>query len=136
MTNLLLVLLLQRAHRNDAFLWKHPVVLHDFVEHHFVNVRMVMPTGGSRTDIALCQEETQGERVFRRDSAVDLPDPILLRILIEFLKKHTTNTLTPRFLTDNQWTDFDRALVLGYEVENADDVAIFVIHRHIHQLFG
>ena len=55
-----------------------------------------MPTGGSRTNVALCQE-AQGERVFRRDSAVDLPDPILPRILIEFLKKHATDTLTSCF---------------------------------------
>ena len=38
--------------------------------------------------------------------------------------------------TDNQWADFGRALVFGHEVEDADDVAIFVIHCHIHQLFG
>lgn len=134
MTNLLLVLLLQRSHRNDAFLWKHAIVLHDFVEHHLVNVSAVMSTGSPSPNISLRQEETQGEGVLRRDGAVDLPDSILLRILTEFLKKYTTDTFTPCFLADDQRTDLDCALVLGHEVEDTHNEV--VLCSHIHQLFS
>jgi len=109
-------------------------MLHDFVEHHLVNVSAVMPTGRSGPNIALRQEETQSKGVLRRDSAVDLSDSILLRILIEFLKKCTANTFTPRFLTDDQRTDLDRALVLGHEVKDTHDVV--VLGGYIHQLFS
>jgi hypothetical protein len=136
MPHLLFIRLFKRTDRDGAFLWVDAVVLHDFVEHYLINVRSIVPTGDTCTDIAVRQEETQGEGVLRRDSAVDLSDPILLRILVEFAEKHTTDTFASGFLTDNQRADFDRALVLGHEVEDTDDIVIFVIHRHIHQLFS